>query len=470
MKVDSTELPPRQVSLSIEVEQERVDRAMDEAYRRLAGRVDVPGFRRGRAPRPMVERIIGRDRIVEEALEQLVPAVVNEAMQQQKLEAYTRPRVESIELEPLRVKAVIGLPPRVELGDYKGALKVPAEQPSVAEEDVERVIERLRTSHAQWAPVEGPVKMGDRVGLDLRVTVEGRDKPVSESRDAEYVVDLEGVQPAPGFAEALVGMEPGSQRSFTLTLGDDYRDSDLAGQPARFEVSLHWVKQRELPEVDDEFARQVGEYADVGALRAAIEAQLREHEEQRVREKLQEAAVSRLVEISSIEVPPQLIEHQTQHMLETFQRNVEQQGLQLPQYLRLVGKDQQGLEQEIRAEAETRVRRSLALDAFADAEHIAVEQAEIEEEVRRAAAASSDAGAVERLALNNPTTLARVQEVTRERKALARLLEVATGNGQPKSREKSAERAATSDTQRHSRTAARSEDAGAESAEDRGTA
>ena len=207
---------------------------------------------------------------------------------------------------------------------------------------------------------------------------------------------------------------------------DDYRDKDVAGKPAEFTVTVHWVKVRELPALDDDFVEQVGEYADVAGLRAAIEAQLREREEVRVREQLEEAAVSKLVEISSIEFPPQLIDHQAQHMLETFTRNVEQQGLQLQQYLRLVGKEQEAFEQEIRTEAETRVRRSLALDAFADAEKIDVEQQEVADEVHRAAAGADEAAAVEELALANPTTLQRVQEVTRERKAMARLLDLAT--------------------------------------------
>src|ERR1700687_5889240 len=144
---------------------------MDEAYRRLSGRVDVPGFRRGKAPRSMVERMIGRDRIVEEALDRLVPGVVSEAIEQERVEPYTRPRVESIEFEPLRLKAIVGLAPKVELGDYKDHLRVPSEPPPVGAEQIDSVIERLRESHAQWVPVERPVQTGDRVGLDLRATV-----------------------------------------------------------------------------------------------------------------------------------------------------------------------------------------------------------------------------------------------------------------------------------------------------------
>lgn len=216
-------------------------------------------------------------------------------------------------------------------------------------------------------------------------------------------------------------------------------------------MQLHWVKEHELAPLDDDFAQQVGDYADVPALRAAIETQARQREEERVREQLEEASLNKLVEISSIEFPPQLVDHQAQHMLETFTRNVEQQGLQLQQYLRLVGKEQATFEQEIRAEAETRVRRSLALDAFADAEKIDVEREEVEDEVRRAAGGTADSDAVERLAMNNPNTLQRVQEVTRERKALARLIELATGDGRAPvdaTTEKAASAPETSDTDR----------------------
>jgi trigger factor len=443
VKVSSTELPSRQVSLEIEVEKDRLDRAVDAAYRRLAGRVDVPGFRRGKAPRSMVERMIGHDRIVEEALDHLVPEVVTEAMEQQKVEAYTRPRVESIEFDPLRLKAVIPLAPKVELGDYKGALRISRDEPQVGETEIERVIQRLRDSYAQWAPVERPIQIGDRVGIDLRATVEGREEPLVDSKDAEYVVDPEGAAPAPGFDDQVVGMSAGDEKRFTLNLPEDYRDKEVAGKPADFEVKLHWVKERELPELDDAFAQQLGEYSDVAALRQAIEAQLRQSEEERVRDKLEEDAVNQLVEMSTIEFPPQLVELQAQLMLDTFRSNVERQGLQLGQYLRLIGKDQEGFEQDMREQAETRVRRSLALDAFADAEQIAGEQA-------------SSEGAAD----------------TRSTRALARLVELATGDarngGQNSDAEKTAERAGTSDTGRH--TGESDAPATPVSEEDRGTA
>jgi trigger factor len=422
VKVSSTELPPRQVSLAIEVEPERLDRAMDDAFRRLAGRVDVPGFRRGKAPRSMVERMIGRDRIVEEALDLLLPQVVTEAMEQEKVEPFTRPRVESIEFDPLRLKAVVGLAPKVELGDYKADLRVPAEQPNVDDGQIDSVIERLRESYAQWAPVERAAQLGDRVGVDVRAEVEGLERPLVDSKEAEYVVDNDGAQPAPGFAEHIVGMSPGEEKTFTLTMPEDARNTEVAGKPAEFHVTLHWVKERELPELDDEFAQQVGEYSDVGGLRSAVETQLKTREEERVREQLEDAAMNKLVEISSIEFPPQLVDHQAQHLVESFTNSVERQGIQLQQYLRMLGKERETFEQELREQAESQVRRSLALDAFADAEAI---QADPDD-----------------------------QEYGRQRKAIARLVELATGSVNGSRKEKPAERAETSDTESQSGEAA----------------
>jgi trigger factor len=222
-------------------------------------------------------------------------------------------------------------------------------------------------------------------------------------------------------------MSPGDQKAFTLTMPEDARDTKVAGKPADFNVTLHWVKERELPELDDDFAQQVGEYTDVTGLRTAIESQLRQREEQRVREQLEDAVMTKLVEISSIEFPPQLVDHQAQHLIETFSNSVARQGIQLQQYLRMLGKEQDTFEQELREQAESQVRRSLALDAFADAEAIAADQED--------------------------------EEYGRQRKAIERLVALATGdvrNGEgaahaedeaSHSPEMTAEPAETSDTE-----------------------
>ncbi len=458
MKVTSTEVPPRQIALDVEVEQVRLDRAVEEAFRRFSSRVNVPGFRKGKAPRALVERMVGREQVMEDALDHLVPEIVNEAIEQEKLDPYGRPRVESIELDPLRVRAVVPLSPKVELGDYQH-LRVPREEVTVGADEVDAVVDRLRESYAQWVPVDRAAQAGDRVGLDVHGEMVEGGKEVVNSEDAEYVIDVEGPQPAPGFAEAIVGMRPGDEKTFTLTFADDYRDKTIAGQPAVFSAKLHDVKERQLPEVNDTFAQQVGEYADVAAMRSAIESQLREREEERVRSEVEEAALDRLVEVSTVDVPPQLVEHQADHLAESFGKNVEQRGLKLDQYLRLTGKDQETFRDEVREEANKRVRRSLALDAFAEAERIGVDPAEVEAEIRKAASATPEGGATEALALGNPTTMARIEGVLRERKALQALVDVVSrtdgGKGPAaKGRKSSPAKRSASDTEPESATSA----------------
>jgi trigger factor len=231
-------------------------------------------------------------------------------------------------------------------------------------------------------------------------------------------------------------LNAGDEKTFTLALAENYRESALAGSPVEFTVKIHWVKEKQLPELDDVFAQQVGDYADVAALRTTVETHLREREEERVRKAVEEAALDKLVELSTVEVPPQIIEHQADHLLEVFSRNLEQrgEGPSLEQYLRVTGKDRSALREEARAEAEKRVKRALALDAFAKAEQIGVEQEEVEAEVKKVTAQVEEPEAAETLALGNPQTRARVEAALRERKSLERLVELATDAGASASR------------------------------------
>jgi trigger factor len=230
--------------------------------------------------------------------------------------------------------------------------------------------------------------------------------------------------------------------------------------------------EKELPPVDDVFAQLVGEYADLAGLRATIASQLREREEERVRQELEEAALDKLVELSTLEFPPQLVEHEAEHLMERFAENVERQGLKLDQFLRLTGRDEEAFREEFRTQAETRLKRALALDAFAEAEHIEVEPEEVDEEVRRAAASTPEAEATEMLARNNPTTMARVERATRERKALERLLAQATGAAGDGGEEKSTAETPSSEGDRASDTGQHSEEmaAGSTAGETRGNA
>ena len=238
MKVAAQEIEHSQVVLDIEVEDERMERAVDQAYRRIVQRINVPGFRKGKAPRALVERMVGREALVEDAVEALVPQVVEDAVKQQSLVMVARPSLEVVSTQPLQVKATIPVQPKVDLGDYQ-SLTVEATPAEVTDEQVDAVVNRLRESNATWEPVERAVELGDRIAIDL--LAKAGETTVMESKDAEYVVQTEGPQPAEGFAEALVGQAVGETRTFTLKLPEEHREKELAGQDAEFTVTVNWV-------------------------------------------------------------------------------------------------------------------------------------------------------------------------------------------------------------------------------------
>ena len=258
MKVAAQEIEHSQVVLDIEVEDERLERAVDQAYKRIVQRINVPGFRKGKAPRALVERMVGREALVEDAVEQLVPQVVEDAVKQQELVMVARLRqndLEVVSMQPLQIKATVPVKPKVELGDYK-SLKIEATPAEVTDEQVDAVVNRLRESHATWEPVERAAELGDRVAID--VLAKAGETTVMESKDAEYVISEDGPQPAEGFAQALVGMQAEESKTVTLKLPEEHRNKELAGQDAEFELTVHWVKAKILPELDDELPSTVG--------------------------------------------------------------------------------------------------------------------------------------------------------------------------------------------------------------------
>ncbi|MBI4494494.1 MAG: trigger factor [Chloroflexi bacterium] len=423
MKVSTEELESRQVVVDIEVDDERVEQALDQAYRRVVGRLKVPGFRKGKAPRGLVERIVGRQALLEDAIEHLVPVVVKEAVEAEGIKPATQPRLEVVSIVPLQVKATVALEPRVELADYRALLPTP-ESTEVSEAEVDELVERLREGHAEWVPVERPVRVSDRVALDVRAAV--GERVLLDTKDAEFVVDPNGVQPTPGFAEQLVGMEPAEERTFSLWLPEDYREPELAGQEATHVVKLHGVKERHLPAADDALASIVGAFENLEQLRAAIARDLQVRKEQESQRKLEEQAVEAVIAGSTVEVPPQVVELEAEHLREQFARSLDRQGITIEQYLRFAKKNEAEFRAELLAEAEKSTRRSAVLSAVANAEGIDGSDAEVEEEIRRATEDSPNSQRLVRDALARPETRERVRSALRERKAVRRLVALAT--------------------------------------------
>jgi trigger factor len=419
VKVSAQEIEQRQMVLEIEVDDERLQRALEQSFKRFANRVNVPGFRRGRAPRVLVERMVGRESIVEDAVKQLVPQVYQDALKDQQINPSAQASYEVTSIEPLHFRATVPLQPKVELGDYR-SIKVDPEPVLIEDAEVDAVLSRWRESHATWAPVERPVASGDRVGLD--VFGSRGQRTIIDSRDAEFVVDPDGPQPVPGFSSQLVGAATGQELSFQLLASSDASEPS---EPIDFAVKIHWVKERELPALDDEFAQSAGEWETLTELRASLLDDIGRHKRAESRARQRELVLKLAVEQATVEVPPQLIERQANFLLDSMTARLDKQGLSLEQYLQITGKDEEAFRAELRAEAIDALHRTLVLNTISEAEDLEPTEREVQEEIELASRNAEDPARLSRAALESAESRSRIVQVLRTRKVVDRLMELA---------------------------------------------
>jgi trigger factor len=386
MKVETQELPDSQVELSFEIEDARVERAMDAAYRRLAGRVNISGFRRGKAPRQLVERVLGREALLEDALNHLLPEVYEEAVREANVRALTDPEFNIESLTPLRAKATVVVPPPVELGDYH-AINRELPETTVAPDEVESVLDSLREAHAQWAPVERAAGFGDRLTIDVEGHADST--RVFNQENVEYVLEEGSPNPMPGFAEQLVGVQAGETREFELTeaLPEDLPEGapeGLAPRKMAFKVTAQDIKEKELPALDDEFAAGLGSYEDLADLRSRVERQLRERAEATARIDTQQQVLDEAVSSASVVLPPKLIEQHAHRLRDRLARQLDSSGLSIEQYLRVRHTSDEEFETELKTDAERSLKRSLVLQEIAVRETISVTDEEVDAGIREA--------------------------------------------------------------------------------------
>jgi trigger factor len=244
VKVKAERTENSQMVLEVEAEPEEVEHSLEQAYHRLVKRVEVPGFRRGKAPRDMLEQYLGRGALLENALEKLVPQLLSRAIEEQGLDVVAQPEIEITKADPVTFKATVPLRPTVKLGSYR-ELDIAPETVTSSEEDVNRVIEQTRYRQAPWEPVERPIKFGDLVIIDVMGSVEG--KPLLDRKDLEFQVQQGLPFPVPGFAEKLEGVEQGQDMEFNISLPSDYGVSELAGKECYFKVRVSEIKEKKLP-------------------------------------------------------------------------------------------------------------------------------------------------------------------------------------------------------------------------------
>jgi trigger factor len=379
MKVSTEPVKNSQVTLNIEVEPAEIDKYMEKAYNRLVKRVSVPGFRKGKAPRDVLERHIGKDALFQEALEDLIPATYKEALEEQKIEPFAQPQFELIQTEPLIFKAVVPLKPTIKLGDYMG-IRVESKPIEIKEEDIEVTIEQLQHQQAILSPVDRPVQFDDVVTIDIEGEKEGESYPIR--KDVVYEVTRGARLPLPGFAEKLEGMSKGEEKSFVLSYPSDYEIQDLAGKDHAFKVTVTELKEKKLPEIDDALAKTLGK-EDLASLREQIASNLKAGAEERARLELEQKAVDAAVELSEVEYPPALVDREIDRLLSEEARQFTEGITGLENYLKTINKTMDEHKEELRPMADRRVIRSLVLGKIAEEEKIEVDNSEIDAEIEK---------------------------------------------------------------------------------------
>jgi len=431
MKVETQELPDSEVALSMEIEDERLEQAMDVAYKHLAGRVNIAGFRRGKAPRTLVERVVGHEALLEHALEHLLPEAYEEALQITQVRALTDPEFDVESMAPLKAKATVVVRPPVELGDYL-AIQHEPKGAEVDDKEIEEVVEQLRDSHAEWVPAERPAGVGDRVAIDVVGRVE--DEEIIRREDIEYVLEAERPDPVPGFADQLVGMSAGESKSFELDVPED-ADSSYAGKKTAFDVTVKDVKAKELPELDDYFATTVGSYKDLEDLRNQVREQLAERAEVSSRLEHESEVLKAAVDAANVPLPEKLVNHHAHRQRDRLARELDSRGLTIEQYLRIRHTSDEELDAEFHADAERSLKRSFVLQAIAEREGLAVTEEQVDANIREAFSADGgDRRAVER-ALRQAEIRERVRTALIEEQAAKWLVEHASPSAEPQASE-----------------------------------
>jgi len=431
VKVSVEKLPSSEALVEIDFSWDEVEKASDKAYRKLVQKVDVPGFRRGKAPRSLLERRLGKEYIYQEGLDDLMSEAYRNILKEHDITPLTQPELDAPEFEmgqPYHFSLKVPILTPVELSDYH-SLHFEREEAIVTSEEVEQELESRRNRQATWEVVERPAQIGDRVTMDLKLTVD--DESMSDLKDNPFELTEERPGLFAGMDAHIAGMQAGESKTFTTTIPADYSNEKLAGKEAQYAVTLHKVEFKELPELDDAFAVQASndEYQTLEDLRKAISDNLLESKQRRIRDELREKVVNAVIEQSNFTLHPVLIQEETEEMLHQFSHLLERQHMSLDQYLMLLKKSRAEYLKELEPDAENRVKRQLVLDEVIKKEEISVAP----EEVNALFSAYAQVG--QNLPQTEGQIRALAQSLLRE-KAVTRLVELAAGP-EPESEESS---------------------------------
>jgi trigger factor len=370
--------------LNVEVDAEQVASALEQAFRKVVKKVNVPGFRKGKVPRKIFEMRYGVESLYQDAIDILLPQVYSEAVEKTGIEPVDRPEIEVEQFaagQSFKFKAKVTVKPEVALGEYKG-IEVPAADTEVTEEEINKELERLQQRHAELVVVdEGPVQLGDIAVIDFEGFLDGT--PFEGGKGERYSLELGSGTFIPGFEEQVVGLNIAEEKEINVTFPENYHAENLAGKPVVFKVKLHEIKRKNLPALDDEFAKDVSEFDTLEEYKQDLAAKLKERKEKDAEYAREVAVIDKAAEAAEVEIPEVMIDNEVEHMLRDFENRLRTQGMNLELYTQFSGQTVEALKAQMKEDAAKRVRNNLVLEAIAKAENLQVNDADIDEELEK---------------------------------------------------------------------------------------
>ena len=384
-KVEKTE-KANEVKLEITIEAEKFENAMKKVYFKNAKYFNIPGFRKGKAPMNIVEKYYGAQIFYEDAFNEVATEAYDEALTENKIEAVSKPEVDIIQMEKGKdviFTAIVQTKPEVELGKYKGIEISKVEYP-VKDSDVEHELEHMQEHNARLITIEDrALEKGDISTIDFEGFVDG---VAFEGGKAEgHELEIGSGSFIPGFEDQLIGMKIDEEKEIKVTFPKEYFSKDLAGKEATFKVKLHQIKKKELPKLDDEFAKDVSEFDTLAELKASIKEKIEKSNEQRAKYETEEAAIKAVCENAKLEIPSGMVELEIDNMLKDFEQRLSYQGLNLEQYLKMIGRTEEEMRKEYEEQAKEAIKSRLVLEAIINAEKIEAKEEEIDAKLQEMA-------------------------------------------------------------------------------------
>jgi trigger factor len=374
------------MKLVIETTAEEFEKGLNEAYNKNKNKITIPGFRKGKAPRKMIEKLYGAEIFYEDAANAIIPEAYAQAAEESKLEIVSQPKIEVVELEqgkPFVFSAAVAVKPEVELGQYKG-VEVTKVETEVTDEDVANELKKIQEQNSRTISVaERAVKDGDMTVIDFEGFVDG--EAFEGGKGENYPLTIGSHSFIDNFEDQIIGMNIGDEKEINVTFPEEYHAEELKGKPATFKVKVNEIKEKQLPELDDDFAQDVSDFDTMDAYKESLVKQIADRKANEAKVKKEDEAMEKIIEAAKMDIPEAMVDTQVNRMAEDFARRLQQQGLSIEQYFQYTGMTAQKVLEDMKPEALTRIKSRLVLEAIVKAENIEISEDEVNAELQKMA-------------------------------------------------------------------------------------